>query len=148
MRIEIGPVDVEAARCWLPHVLAGLETVRARRHALPFRFPDEVADEIEALLGGWLAHARSATAEFHWVGILDEAQVRRLVQYWANLDSLTDDQVRGLGVDWAPAGGRPFFVALTTAVADALAGAEQGVDPFATLLVAHGDRPVRSVRTA
>ena len=149
MRIEVGPVEVESARCWLPHVLDRLRIVRTKQHLLPFRFPTDVADDIDALLTAWLRHAdATTTADFHWVGILDEEHVRHLVQYWANLDSMTDEQVRALGVDWSPSGGRPFFVALATAVAEALAAAERGADPFAALLVEHGDRPVRSVLIA
>ena len=149
MRIEIGPVEVVSARCWLPHVLEGLRIVRAKQHLLPFRFPKDVADDIDTLLTAWLRHADATpSAAFHWVGALDEEHVRHLVQYWANLDSLTDDQARVLGVDWSPPDGHPFFLALATAVADALAHAERGPDPFAALLVENGDRPRPSVRTA
>jgi hypothetical protein len=148
MRMEVGPVDVEAARCWLAHVIGGLAVVRGRADLLPFRLPPEVAHEIDALLREWQDLADASTGEFHWTGRLEEEQVRTLVRYWANLDSMSDDLVRELGVDWTPPPGRPFFVALTTAVADALAGAEHGPDPFAELLVGRNDAPVHSVRIA
>ena len=141
-------MDVEAARSWLAHVIEGLAVVRERQDLLPFRLPTEVADDIAKLLDTWADLAEVSTDEFHWVGILDEEQVRMLVRYWANLDSMSDALVLELGVDWSPAAGRPFFVALTTAVAEALAGAGQGPDPFAELLVGRNDAPVRSVRTA
>ena len=146
MRIEIGPVDAEAARSWLAHVGASLPVVRQQRHVLPFRLPDEVADDLEGLIAEW---ARVAAVEgdgaFHWIGDLAHERVRMLVRYWANLDSLTDDLVRELGVDWSPPAGRPFFVALAGAIAGALAADEPGGDPFAELLVSRGDHPIHSV---
>ena len=149
MRIEIGPVDVGAARCWLAHVLRNLAVVRRNRQLLPFRLPDEVADDLDLLLSSLLEHAEGTDGdEFRWGGLLAADRVRLLVHYWANLDSLSDDQVRALGVDWSPPAGRPFFVALTEAIAVALAADDRGANPFAELLVDHGRRPVRSVRTA
>ena len=141
-------MDVEAARSWLAHVIDGLAVVRTKQELLPFRLPPEVADDIDKLLHAWHELAEVSTGEFHWQGLLDEEEVRMLVRYWANLDSMSDDLVRELGVDWSPAEGRPFFAALTTAVATALASAEQGPDPFAELLVGRNDAPVRSVRSA
>ena len=147
MQLELGPVEVAAARCWLSHVLDGLAAVRANRDLLPFRLPDEVADEMVQLLTTWrdLADEDPGAGTFHWIGTLDEEQVRVLVRYWANIDSMSDELVRELGVDWSPAAGRPFFVALTTAVATALADADAGPDPFAELLVERNDLPIRSV---
>ena len=106
-----------------------------------------MADEIETLLTTWrdAATADPDAPTFHWTGSLEEEQVRVLVRYWANLDSMSDDLLRELGVDWSPAAGRPFFTALTTAVAEALAEVGAGPDPFADLLVERNDLPVRSV---
>ena len=145
MRLEIGPVDVEAARSWLTHVIDGLRVVRAKADLLPFRLPDEVADQIEELLTTWQDASDATSDPFHWADDLDEERVRTLVRYWANLDSMSDELLRELGIDWSPAEGRPFFVALTTAVAAALADADLGPDPFAELLVERGDDPVRTV---
>ena len=150
--MEVGPVDVKAARCWLAHVRPSLAAVRRQQDRLPFRLPPEVADDIDELLGQWSDAADAVAAgggdEFHWVGLLEEERVRTLVRYWANLDSMSDELVRDLGVDWSPPDGRPFFAALTTAVAEALATAELGPDPFAELLVERNEDPPRSVRSA
>ena len=140
-------MDLASAHRWLAHVTHGLAVVRAKPELLPFRLPEEVAAEIAELLDTWRDAADRTTSDtFHWTGVLDEEQVRTLVRYWANLDSMSDDLVRELGVDWSPAAGRPFFAALTTGVAEALARAERGRDPFAELLVERNDLPVRSVR--
>lgn len=141
IRVDIGPVDAGAAQTWTSHLLANLAVVRARAGTLPFRLPDEVADEFERLLLEWHALAVRTTT-FHWTSDLPPDHVRALVRYWANLDSLSDDVVRALGVDWAPPSARPFFEALAAGVADALAAAGPE-DRFAELLITHGRRPVR-----
>lgn len=141
MRISIGPVDAGAARTWTAHLLANLVVVRRRQDALPFRLPDEIADDFEHFLREWHSTAvRSAT--FRWSRELDADHVRSLVRYWANLDSLGDDGVRALGLEWAPPSARPFFEAVAGAVAAALTSAGED-DPFAELLVDRGRRPVR-----
>lgn len=145
MRLEVGPVDVEAARSWLAYVIVGLRAVRAKADLLPFRLPDEVAVLIEELLTTWQDAADTTTGPFHWVDDLDEERVRTLVRYWANLDSMSDELVRELGIDPSPVAGRPFFAALTTAVATALADADLGPDPFAELLAERSDDPLRTV---
>lgn len=147
MIVSIGPVDAGAARRWTAHLLANLELVRAQRDRLPIRLPDEVIEDFTTLLRDWHGHA-VRTDVFHWQADLDPDAVRTLVRYWANLDSLTDEQVRDLGLNWAPPSSRPFFEAVTAAVAIALAAedADGHTDPFADLLVEHGRRPVRDVR--
>jgi hypothetical protein len=153
VRIEIGPVVASAALGWTAHMVENLRAIRPQRHRMPFRLPDEVVDAIEALLLRWHDHARTSTGDFHVVEVMDEAEVRLLVRYWANLDSLTDEQVAALGVDWSSSEARPFFDALAVGVARGLAEAGddasgEGPDAFAELLVEHVGRPVRSARGA
>jgi hypothetical protein len=146
--VAIGPVDADAARRWTAHMLANLEVVRAQRDLLPIRLPDEVVEDFTVLLHDW--HAQAVRSDlFHWTADLDPAAVRSLVRYWANLDSLSDEQVRRLGISWAPPSGRPFFEAVAAGVAEALAAEDVDgrSDPFADLLVEHGRRPVRDVGT-
>jgi hypothetical protein len=78
---------------------------------------------------------------FRWEADRDVGEVRVLVQYWANLDSLTADHLHQLGIEWSPAEARPFFSALVEGVLDAFA--REGVDdPFAQLLEEHAERPL------
>lgn len=140
MLIVVGPVDAASARAWTGHLLAALEVVRAERHLLPFRLPDEVAHDFERFLRTWADIARDADV-FFWEADLDPDQVRSLVRYWANLDSLGDDWVDGVGLAWSPMAARPFFDALTSGVADALSR-EGEPDPFADLLVDRGRQQV------
>ena len=153
VRVEIGPVDAKAARGWTAQMASNLRAIRPQRARLPFRLPDEVADAIEGFLDAWHAHALGCGPVFHVVEVIEEDELRQLVRYWANLDSLTDEQVAALGVDWSSAEARPFFDALAVGVAQALSGVDAagggpGRDAFAELLVEHVGRPVRSVRAA
>ena len=124
-------------------MLANLETLRPLRHLLPFRLPDEIADRFVDLLREWRDHAERCGPTFVWSGDLDEDDVRTLVRYWANLDSLSDDTLDDLGLSWSPPDARPFFDALAHATAAALAAEEGGADQFAELLVAHAGRDRR-----
>jgi len=140
--LTVGPVAGAAARSWTEHLLQNLAVVRERQHLLPFRLPKEVADDFEELLAAWRAAAMGKET-FVWSTEMDEQQIVRLVRYWANLDALTDAQVRRLGLDWSPAEARPFYAAVAAAVAVAL---EQRGEPdaFAGFLVKNGSRPPRS----
>lgn len=141
MRIDIGPVAADAARAWTSHLLHNLEVVHARRQELPFRFPTEVATAFRQLLSEWLRVAEEAgNAAFRWSAEMDPDRVRWLLRYWANLDSLTTEQVERLGVQWSPPEARPFFAALVTAVAAAFDAAGLS-DPFADLLVERAPPP-------
>jgi hypothetical protein len=123
-------------------MVENLRTLRPQRDRMPFRLPDEVSLAIEDHLLRWQAVAAKGSEVFHVVEEVDDDELRLLVRYWANLDSLTDEQVRTLGVDWSSADHRPFFDALVQGVARALADAGDG---FAGLLSDHVGRPVRSV---
>lgn len=145
VQVIIGPVSATAARIWTERMLANLGQLRIDSRALPFQLPTEVADAFEGLLQGWRAHADVGEV-FEWSAEMGADEVARLVQYWANLDSLTDAQVDALGLAWAPAEARPFFDSLAHAVADALAGGGPG-ESFAALLVEHTAHPVREVES-
>ena len=137
MLLTIGPADAATARRWTIHLLRSVEVLRERRDLLPFRLPDEVLDGFEWLLRSWRDHAEAATGEFHWQRDLDPDQVRMLVQYWANLDSMDEEILGRLGLTWSPAGTRPFFEAVATGVAAALEG-DAKASPFAEHLAQRG----------
>jgi hypothetical protein len=137
VRVEIGPVDANAAEAWTDHMLGNLAAIRLQLEKLPFKLPEEIVDELGELLRQWndrAVEAIEAKTEFRWEQEFEEADVHRLVQYWANLDSLTEEQVERFGIQWSPLASRPFFDALAAGVAAAL-----GHDPYADLLVEHGE---------
>jgi hypothetical protein len=136
--VSIGPVDAELARRWTDHLLASLDVLAARRGLLPFRLPDEAIAGFTALLSRWRAHAEGVST-FLWQEDLDAEEVRMLVQYWANLDSIDEALLHRLGLTWSPEGTRPFFEAVALGVAEALEGDEKG-SPFARHLAERGRR--------
>lgn len=139
MLLRIGPVSSEAARTWTAHHLGSLETLREKLDQLPFSLPTEVLQAFVFLLGEWHRHAETNSV-FEWQREMDPLQLRMLVQYWANLDYLSDDQVRALDLSWSPPEGAPFFAALAEAVAQALADDDSSGD-FAASLVDNDIRP-------
>lgn len=141
VRLRIAPVPATAVRLWTTQMLENLGRLRQSIDRLPFLLPDEVSDTFESLLRQWRAEADQADP-FEWSTEMDPVELARLVQYWANLDSLTDAQVEALGVSWSSAGARPFFDALADAVAEALEG-EGMAGGFAKLLVESGRHPKR-----
>jgi hypothetical protein len=140
--LRIGPVPSAAALVWTTHLLHNLRVVRDGADMLPFRFPVEIADAFEELLRAWRWVALTNDV-FSWEDKIETARVKLLLHYWVNLDSLTDAEVTRLGIWWAPPEARPFFVAVTSAVADALQQEEDGGSRHADLLMVHGRREVR-----
>ena len=136
MLVSIGPVDAALARRWTDHLLASLDVLGARRELLPFQLPDEAIVGFTRLLTNWRAHADLAPT-FLWAEDLDAEEVRMLVQYWANLDSIDEGLLHRLGLTWSPEGTRPFFEAVALGVAEALEGDEKG-SPFARHLAERG----------
>lgn len=139
MLLRIGPVSAEATRVWTGHHLGSLAVLRGQLDQLPFSLPIEVLETFVLLLAEWNGLAVDGT-DFEWQQEMDSLHLRMLVQYWANLDYLSDDQVRALGLDWSPPEGAPFFAALAEAVARALADDEASGD-FAASLVDNDIRP-------
>lgn len=137
MHIHVGPVASSATRAWTAHLVANLGRMAQEPERLPFKFPADVATWFNALLEEWHA-AASATETFEWAADADAETVRVLVQYWANFDSLTDDHMHDLGLEWSPREARPFFVALARAVDDAFRSTGE-VNPYARLLAERAD---------
>jgi hypothetical protein len=127
--LVVGPVDGRAARAWTGHMLRNLDVIRAAPERLPFRLPADVTTEFVRLLERWYLAADGRDV-FEAREEIEDERLRSLVRYWANLDSLTDQQVADLGVTWSPEHARPFFDALAAGVAEALAGLGDP-DPFA-----------------
>ena len=140
MIVTVGPVASEAALAWTSHILRNLEQVRRSAASLPFQLPLDVADEFERLLKEWHTIAEGSNT-FRWSADLDRAWARRLVQYWANLDALTDEEAARIGFEWSPANARPFFAALAGAVAWAFVEDDVS-EPFSEFLSTRADEPL------
>jgi len=119
VEVRVGPVASEAARVWVANTSCILLAIRAHPEMLPIRVPDDVMDLFGRFLKTWgdLAHER---AEFTWVARTSPQEIQRLVENWATLDRLSDDDLATLGCTWSPPEGQPFFNALTAGVLEAL----------------------------
>jgi CheY-like chemotaxis protein len=119
IEIHVGPVSSKAARVWVANTTKIIDAVAAHPEVLGHTIPPNVIDLFRSFLQQWEAIAAS-TEEFRWVARAQPDEVNHVVNEWAVIDSMTDDQVARLGVAWSPPEGAPFFTALTTGVLTAL----------------------------
>jgi hypothetical protein len=146
MIVTVGPVDSAAALLWTTHTQRNLRHVRSVAKILPFQLPLDVADEFERLLQEWKALAEQSDT-FRWTADLEREWARRLVQYWANLDSLTDEEAARIGFEWSPPEARPFFAALAGGVAWAFVE-DDTAEPFSEFLSTRADEPTAGSQAA
>jgi hypothetical protein len=78
-----------------------------------------VLDTFDRFLSDWKDVAAMAN-EFYWVAKAPASDVERIVEQWAAIDLMTDDQLAQLGCHWSPPEGTPFFEALTAGVLKAM----------------------------
>jgi DNA-binding NarL/FixJ family response regulator len=119
VELRLGPVSSAAARAWVDNTSKIVAAVRAKPEILAEPVPDEVFDVFERFLATWRALA-SATEDFYWAARAEVAEVERLVDSWARIDRMSDQQLETLGVHWSGPEGEPFFRALTACVIDAV----------------------------
>jgi DNA-binding NarL/FixJ family response regulator len=119
VELRLGPVDSAAARAWVDNTSTIMAALRAHPDILAEPVPDEVLQVFEGFLATWRALA-SATQDFYWAARAEVAEVERLVDCWARIDRMSDQQLETLGVHWSGPEGEPFFRALTACVIDAV----------------------------
>jgi CheY-like chemotaxis protein len=130
--LRLGPLSSEPARVWIPNTMAIVAAVHTNRAELGLDLPDRVTELFLQYLREWLAVAE-AEDEFFWAATASAASARELIECWAAIDLLSDEQMARLGVAWSPPEGEPFFLALTQSVLDALAHHESMQDLRASL---------------
>lgn len=119
LAVRIGPVASSAARVWIRNTLGILRALRAHPDAVRSPVSDEVLATFTRFLHQWLATAAESET-FHWAARADVATVQSLMEQWAVIDGLSDDEMAALGCTWSPPEGHPFFEALTAGVLEAL----------------------------
>ena len=132
VEVRVGPVSSAAARVWVPNTQKILDAVRAHPEVLERAIPADVIDLFYSLLKQWDEIA-STTEEFRWAARASTTDVSRIVEYWAVIDRMTDEQLELLGIHWSPREGEIFFRALTEGVLQAL-GRHEETKRLASLL--------------
>jgi CheY-like chemotaxis protein len=122
--IRVGPVTSGAARAWVANTSEILAAIRAHPEVLDEPVPDDVLELFETFLVEW-GEVAADTEVFRWAARADVARVQRLVEHWAAVDRMSDEQLAVLGVQWSPPEARPFFLALTAGVLEAVAAREE-----------------------
>lgn len=117
VEVRVGPVSGAAARVWIANSTKILDAVVA--HPGEVFVPADALDLFRSLLAEW-EQAASGAEEFVWVARVERSEISRIVEQWAVLDAMDDEQLHRLGVHWSPPEGTPFFEALTTGVLQAL----------------------------
>lgn len=118
VEVRVGPVSASAARTWIANSTKIIEACAERRDVV--EISDEALALFRTLLAQWGEVAKGAE-EFLWVARASLDDVTRIVEEWAVVDAMTDEQMGNLGIEWSPPEGQPFFDALTTGVLRALA---------------------------
>ena len=119
VEVRVGPVPSEAASLWVANTSGILAALRRHPEVMPVDVPEDVMELFGQFLETWGGIAREE-AEFSWVARTTPEELQRVVEYWAALDRLTDDDLAVLGCSWSPPAARPFFNALTAGVLEAL----------------------------
>lgn len=119
LEVRVGPVPAAAARTWIANTRTILDAVQAHPDVLPEPVPEDVLELFCSFLDQWSDIAQRTT-EFRWVARAKPADVSRIVEQWATIDSMSDGDLGRLGVHWSPPDGEPFFEALTAGVLRAL----------------------------
>jgi CheY-like chemotaxis protein len=119
VELRLGPVSSAAARVWIANTSKIVAALRAHPEVLDEPVPDEVLDVFERFFERWRTTA-DATEDFYWVARADATELEWLVDWWARIDRMSDEQLALLGVHWSPPEGEPFFRALTACVIEAV----------------------------
>lgn len=130
--LRLGPLASSAARVWIPNTMAIVAAVDAHAEELALNLPDGVTELFHRYLRDWLTVAEAGD-EFYWAATASAAATRQLLEVWAQIDALTDEQMEILGCSWSPPEGTPFFNALTQGVLEALAHHDSMRDLAASL---------------
>jgi hypothetical protein len=120
VEVRIGPIPSAVARVWVANTSSIIAAVRRQPAVLPRPIPADVLDLFDRFLATWGDLAQQSE-DFYWVARANPHEVQRLVEHWALIDSMSDDDLAALGCQWAPPEGEPFFHALTAGVLEAMA---------------------------
>ena len=119
VEVRVGPVPSSAARLWVQNTSCILSSLHSHPEVIPSGVTEDVLDRFGRFLETWGEIAQEH-AEFSWAARTTPSEIQRLVESWAALDRLSDEDLVVLDCAWSPSEARPFFNALTSGVLEAL----------------------------
>lgn len=122
---RIGPVPRDAAVAWLAVTRRNLDRVLAAGPRAPFRIPAEVAVHLHQVLDAWDGAAVGDDGPYVYEGSEDVLVARRLLTYWLNIVSLSEEQRALLGVEPWPPEAAAFEAAVGRAILASLGADER-----------------------
>ena len=121
---RIGPVPQQAAQAWLDVTKRNIDRLLDAGSRAPFRLPTEVATQLHHVLDEWRGALR-ADGSYLYEGDEEVLVARRLLTYWLNIVSLSEDQRRALDIEDWPAEATLFEAALGRAILASLGADER-----------------------
>lgn len=147
LEVRVGPVGADAARAWIANTRRLLAAVRHHPEVLDEPVTVDVLELFERFLESWWRVA-TVEDEFSWQARAVPEDVRTLLEQWAVIDRMTDEQLAALGCSWAPPEAQPFWSALTAGVLQALQEQAATQDLAETLARQWGVAPERQPPTS
>ena len=137
--VKIGPVPSHAALAWIGNATRIVEAVDDHPEVLDRPVPPSVFDAFRRFLRVWQDIA-GANDEFFWAVRANPSEVGALLEAWAAIGRIPDERLAELGCRRSVPEGRPFYLAVTAAILDAVQRYDATSELAATLSRQWGHR--------
>lgn len=117
--VRVGPVDSTSALVWIDNARKILYAVESHPKVVATPLAPDVIRALHGFLRTWSEIARG-NQTFLWIARATPDVVTPLVEGWAAINALTDDDIAALGCRWSPPAGEAFSDALMSGVLVAL----------------------------
>jgi CheY-like chemotaxis protein len=130
--VKIGPVASSSALAWIENATCIVEAIRTRPGLLDQPVEPAVFDAFVRFLHVWQDIA-GTNDEFFWAARADPASVGALLEAWAAIGRVPDELLEEIGCRRSVPAGRPFHVAVTEAILEAVERFDASSELAATL---------------
>ena len=137
--VKIGPLPSANAIAWIDNASRIVEAVRRNPDVLDRPVDPAVFDAFTRFLRVWHDIA-SANDDFSWAARANPVQVGLLLEAWAAIGRIPDERLAALGCRRSVPEGRPFYLAVTAAILDAVQRYDATSELAATLGRQWGNR--------
>lgn len=137
--VKIGPLPSTAALAWIGNAEKIVDAVGAHPDLLDRPVPPQVFDAFRRFLRVW-GDIASANTEFFWAARAHPAEVSALLDAWAAIGRIPDERLAEVGCRRRVPEGRPFYLAVTDAILDAVQRFDATSELAATLTRQWGNR--------